>query len=429
MFKLPHWPLLNERMSIDLDLSRIKVLLKEIGNPHLKLPPVIHVAGTNGKGSTVAFCRAIFEQAGYKVHAYTSPHLVKFNERIKILGEDIEPGLLYEVIEECRIAAEKISLKTTFFEGTTCAAFLAFSRVPADIVVLETGLGGRLDATNVIDHPLMTIITSVSFDHMDYLGNTITQIAGEKAGIIKKNVPCVISQQYDEGFATLFQKAEQMNADILAFSYDWMVNKEQNKFIYHSKDVNLILPTPKLVGDHQLINAGNAITAALNCKDFNISHEAIGLALQSVKWPARLQHLTSGPIVDLTNANAEIWVDGAHNEAGAHVLSCWLEEKKLPTYLIYGTTKNRDCKAFLRMLEKHIKLVVAVPIDAEPLSYSAEYIEKEAKKLDLSTNKAETVEEALAVIAETTQEKCIILITGSLYLAGDVLYKNQKMRV
>jgi len=427
--KLPHWPVPHERSNIELGLGRTLSLLKELGNPHLKLPPVIHIAGTNGKGSTVAFLKAIFEAAGYKTHTYTSPHLVRYNERIKILGTDISDEYLYEIIEECRIAAEKIGLNITFFEGTTVAAFLAFSKVPADIVILETGLGGRLDASNVIEKPLASIITSISLDHMDFLGSDVYQIAFEKAGIMKKNSPCIISKQYDEVYQALEQRAAEIGCETITFEYDFLVEKIADGFRYKSQQRVIDLPMPKLIGDHQLINAGNAITAAIN-SGFNISDHNIAEGLQKVEWPARLQKLISGPIVDLLPSHSEIWVDGAHNEAGSYVLSSWLRENlTLPTYLIYGTTKGRDCKVFLQNFTGLTKRIMAVPIDAEPLSYSEEHIAKIALSLDFPTSCCSSIEEAIEEIVKLESHNFRILVCGSLYLAGDVLFKNQKMRV
>lgn len=430
MVKLPHWPKITERSNIELGLGRVKALLNELDNPHQKLAPVIHVAGTNGKGSTIAFLKSIFEASGYKVHTYTSPHLVRYNERIKISGFDINDEYLYEVIEETRIAADKANLKPTFFEATTIAAFVAFSRIPCDIILLETGLGGRLDATNVIDSPLCNILTSISIDHTDFLGNHILEIAYEKSGIMKKNSPVIISKQYQEVYDLLEQRAKDTESETFCFEYDWTIEKLPDGFFYKSHDNNMKLPTPCLIGDHQFINAGNAIAAALKCKTFKITETSIIEAIQNVAWPARLQKLIEGNILEMLPKTCEIWVDGAHNEGGAHVLSNWLSEnRQLPTYLIYGATKGRDCKKFLKYFKNLIECIFAVHIEAEALSYKASHIVNEAKELDFLVFEAESIEYAIEQIKQKTQNSFRIVVTGSLYLAGDILYQNQKMRI
>ena len=426
MVRMPHWPNILGHKIIDLDLTRIKSLLTAIGNPQEKLPPVIHVAGTNGKGSTTAFLKSIFQEAGYKVHCYTSPHLMYFNERINILGTPIEDNFLYQICEECRIACEKIGINPTFFEGTTAAAFLSFSKVEADLIILEVGLGGRLDATNVIEKPAMSIITSISLDHTEYLGDSLRQIAIEKSGIIKKDCPVIISQQYKEVMETLLEVAE--NNQSFAFEYDWLVERIDNShFLYKSPNLELNLPNPGLLGDHQFINAGNAITAALNLKAFKISKEAIENGLKKVFWPARIQKLSQGYLVNRLPKNWEIWVDGAHNDAGAHCLSNWLQnEPYKPTYMIFGMTKGRDCQQFLSNFSGLIKHVGGITIENEPSSYSGEYIANQAELLQFPSSYYDDIEDCLNKITQMEQSESRIVITGSLYLAGDALYKNQR---
>jgi dihydrofolate synthase/folylpolyglutamate synthase len=430
MVKMPHWPIPMGSKPIDLELSRVKAILDYLGNPQNKLPPVIHVAGTNGKGSTTAFLKAIFQAAGYKVHTYTSPHLVNFNERINVAGTDIEDGFLYEVTEECKIASEKLNIQPTFFEGTTIAAILAFARVKADVVILEVGMGGRLDATNIIDKPIMSIITSVSLDHMEFLGDTIEKIAYEKAGIIKPNCPCVISQQYPEAMEVLLEVAQTNNSISYAYQYDWDISADVNKeTLYESKEKNIILPAPSLKGDHQYLNAGNAITAILNLKEFKINESHIAKGISSAVWPARLQKLLDGPIVSKLPKNWEIWVDGAHNEAGAHVLSVWLNDQPLiPTYMIFGMTKGRNCSLFLSSFIGKIRHLAGVLIEAEPSSYGGEYISNEANKIGIPASGYDTLEEALNSIVKMENSSARIIVCGSLYLAGDILYQNQKRR-
>ena len=428
MVKMPHWPIPMGHKLIDLELSRVRNLLYALGNPQNKLPPVIHVAGTNGKGSTTAFLKAIFQAADLKVHTYTSPHLINFNERINILGTDISDQLLHEVSEECRIVAEKNNIQTTFFEGTTVAAILAFSKVKADVVILEVGMGGRLDATNIIESPAMSIITSVSIDHVEFLGDSLAKIAYEKSGIIKNGCPCVISQQYPEVMEILLSVAEKNKSDSYAYLYDWAVSPDRGeKLFYESLDKNMILPSPSLNGDHQYINAGNAITAALNLKQFNVTEEHVAQGISKAFWPARLQKLREGAIVNQLPDNLEIWVDGAHNEAGAHVLSLWLEEQPIiPTYMIFGMTKGRDCKRFLTHFVNKIKYLAGVLIEAEPASYNGDYVAGQAKELNIDAFGHESIEDALGFISAYERKRARIIVCGSLYLAGDILYKNQR---
>ena len=418
MIKMPHWPIPLGRKPIELGLERIAKLLEALGNPQDKLPPVIHITGTNGKGSTTAFTRSIFEAAGYKVHSYISPHLVYFNERINILGCNIEDNFLYEMNEECRIAAENLNLELTFFEGTTAAAFLAFSRVPADLLILEVGMGGRLDATNVISHPAMSIITSISLDHTDFLGDDLIKIAYEKGGIIKPNCPCVISQQYEQVSDFLHKIAWQRNSPCFAFEYDWMIEPG----LYKSKERTIHIPELSLAGVHQYLNAGNAITAAINLKQFNISDEHIIKGLSSAVWPARLQKLKEGAF-NLPK-DWQLWVDGAHNEAGAHVISVWLDDQiEIPTYMIFGMTKGRDCKVFLSSFVNKVYYLIGVLIESEPSSYSGEFVSNEAKKLGMKADSAESIEDAIAKIIAIEKSPARILVCGSLYLAGEVLYR------
>lgn len=426
MVKMPHWPIPIGSKPIDLGLNRIKSLLESLGNPQSKLPPVIHVAGTNGKGSTTAFLKSIFQAAGYKVHTYTSPHLVRFNERIGIWGSDIDDGFLYEVTEECRVAAERIDIHPTFFEGTTAAAFLAFSRREADILIMEVGLGGRLDATNVIDNPAMSVITSISLDHMEYLGDSIMSIAFEKGGIIKPNCPCVISHQYIEAMEVLHVIAEKNNALVYSYEYDWIVEPDENAIVYKSREKNIKLPLPNLQGIHQFINAGNAITTVLNLKSFNITDEHIAYGITHAIIPARLQRLTEGNIVNQLPPTIQIWVDGAHNDAGANVLSVWLEEQeKIPTYMIFGMTRGRDCASFLKFFVNKIQHLAGVLIEAEPSSYSGDFIEREATKLGIPSSSHDSTDDALYTILEKEKGIARIIVCGSLYLAGDILNKNQ----
>jgi dihydrofolate synthase / folylpolyglutamate synthase len=425
MVKMPHWPVPLWYKPIDLGLERIRALLAKLGNPHMVLPPVVHVAGTNGKGSTLAFLRAFLEESGYTVHCYTSPHLVRFNERIHISGREITDGELYEILEECRIATEALDLPITFFEGTTAAAFLAFSRYPADIVLLETGLGGRLDATNLIDHPAATIITPISLDHMAYLGDTIAKIAAEKAAIMKRGTPCILSMQTAEAEAVCEATADAIGAPLIAYGYDWGVTPTASGFTYASPDKAFSLPLPALAGEHQLVNAGAAITAALSLKDFTISDEAIQRGLQSVRWPARLQHLTEGRLAQMLPAGWELWVDGAHNEAGGYMLSLWAETKQdRPLYLISGMTQGRDSVKFFEPLASKADFMCGLLVESEASSQTAEYVTAAAEKAGLKAKVCDSLEEALRYTCSLSGTPARILVCGSLYLAGTVLEMN-----
>lgn len=423
MVFMPHWPKVVGSKPIYYDLERINELMKRLDNPHKKIPPVIHIAGTNGKGSTTAFMRAIMEAAGYVAHVYTSPHLLNFNERIVLAGKEISNDYLTQIMEECRIATGDMMI--TFFEGTTAGAFLAFSKIKADVVLLETGMGGRLDATNIIDKPAMTVITPVSLDHMEYLGPTIANIAREKAGIMKKDVTCVVSLQNDEADEALQQEATKLGANLLSFGYDWIVEKTENGMSFKSNEFDFPnLPRPSLVGDHQIINAGAAIAATLALEGFNIDEAAIRKGLQTAKWPARMQYIEGGKLNQLL-PGWEIWVDGAHNEAGAQVLSCALDDlPDKPTYFICGFTKGRSASKFLTHLKGQAKFVCSVIIQTEPNAQNADSIALEAKDVGFDTAPFESVEDALDFISKNEVGAGRVVFCGSLYLASDAMKIN-----
>lgn len=422
MVFMPHWPKMLGSKPINLGLERILQLMERLGNPHLHLPPVIHVAGTNGKGSTVAMMRSILKAAGYKVHSYTSPHLLNFNERIKLNGVDISDEYLTEIMEECNQAAGD-DIPVTFFEGTTAGAFLAFSRNPADVVLLETGLGGRLDATNIIPEPALTIITPISLDHTEYLGPNISVIAGEKAGIIKPHVPCIISMQYPEVMEVLLSKAEELASPTIAFEYDWMVTPEKEGFIYqNAQRESFTFPRPALLGEHQLINAGTAIAALEQLKDFSIPKEAIDKGLKKVKWPGRLQQLTYGSLTEALPEGWEIWLDGAHNEASAHVLARQMEQwQDKPLYVICGITRGRDPKPLFSHFAPHIKQLVATDIRTEPSATSPKILAQAADELGIKASAVDSIEEAIQEIADAHSAPGRIIVCGSLYLVSDAL--------
>jgi len=420
--QMPHFPVPTWKNYVKYDLENIANLLKALGDPHLKLPPVVHIAGTNGKGSSAAMLRSIFTKAGYKVHCYTSPHLLEFNERIVLSGEKISDNELWQVCEQARVASEKFNIELSFFEGTTAAAFLAFAGTKADILILETGLGGRLDATNIIKQPLITLITPISYDHMNVLGNTLPLIALEKAGIMKRGVPCVISSQVSEVYETLFAKAEELEVPTFCYEYDYGIKKTETGFIYSSQNFTYEFPTPSLLGDHQLINAASVIALiSLVNKQFNINNETIAKGLQNTFWSARIEKIDSQKYSKLIGDNVQIWVDGAHNNSSAQVLAGWVRDNlKSPVYLILGMTKNRNVEEFCSYFKGLTLKSYGVKVLSEALSYNAETIKLEGSKTGIDFTESESLEEAISDIKKINgYNKANIIITGSLYLASD----------
>tara|TARA_R110002110_G_scaffold13596_2_gene64768 strand:- start:7423 stop:8697 length:1275 start_codon:yes stop_codon:yes gene_type:complete len=403
---------------MDLTLDRMWRMLRAVGDPQNDLPPVIHIAGTNGKGSTQAMIRAGLEAAGKTVHAYTSPHLARFHERIRLAGEFIDEAALTAVLDECYAANGDD--KITYFEITTAAGLLAFSRTPADYTLLEVGLGGRLDATNVVDAPLMTIITPVSVDHQQYLGDTLAEIAGEKAGIIKRGVPCVVGPQSDEGLAVIEARAEQLGAPLLAFGQHWHAGIEAGRMVYQDDAGLLDLPLPNLPGAHQVMNAGAALAALRHLKMDAAACEA---AVTTAYWPARMQRLKNGPLVDLAGS-ADLWLDGGHNPAAGDAIAAVLAQGPTrPVHLICGMLNTKDIRGYLRPLAAQVKSLHAVSIPAEAATLPAAQTAKAARAEGIDTYEAKDVASALsAIVADDPHAR--ILICGSLYLAGAVLREN-----
>ncbi|HRK43225.1 MAG TPA: folylpolyglutamate synthase/dihydrofolate synthase family protein, partial [Gemmobacter sp.] len=345
---------------IDLTLDRVARMLTALGEPQRRLPPVIHVAGTNGKGSTQAMIRAGLEAEGKRVHAYTSPHLAWFHERIRLAGELISEDALTALLDECIAANGNEAI--TFFEITTCAALLAFSRAPADYTLLEVGLGGRLDATNVVDHPALTIITPVSIDHQQYLGETLPEIAGEKAGILKRGVPCVVGPQAEEGLAVIEERAARLGAPLLAYGQHWHIGTENGRMIYQDERGLLDLPLPNLPGPHQIQNAGAALAAL---RHLGADEAACEAAVSRAEWPARMQRLKRGPLVEAA-AGAELWLDGGHNPAGGEAIAATLAGMpKRPTHAICGMLNTKDVTGYMRPLAGHLTSLHAVSIPGE----------------------------------------------------------------
>jgi len=411
---------------IDLALDRILRLLDELDHPENALPPVVHIAGTNGKGSTVAYLRAMAERAGRRVHAYTSPHLVRFAERIRVAGQIIAEDELLGTLEDCERANHGEPI--TFFEITTAAAFLCFSREPADLCLLETGLGGRVDATNVIHRPALTVLTSISLDHQAFLGDTLAQIAGEKAGILKPGVPCVCAAQPGEALAVIIARAQALGAPLFVEGRDWSVAERGDGLFFTMAGTTLVLPKPSLPGPHQTGNAGLAVAAALLLNDvFDhplLPAAAIAEGLATTEWPARLQRLTTGPLVAPLPEGWELWLDGGHNPAAGLALAAMAETwNDKPLDLVVGMLNSKDSHGFLKPLATHARALRTVTIPGEINSLSAEAMAETAKTEGLDAKPAGSVAEAVAQLAQQSGAGRI-LICGSLYLAGVVLAEN-----
>lgn len=420
---------------IDLSLGRIERLLAKLGSPHKKLPPVIHVAGTNGKGSVTAYLAAMLESAGYRAHVYTSPHLVRFHERIaladpvtKRCSPIAEDGLV-DVLT--RVQAVNDGDDITQFEITTAAAFLAFAETPADALILEVGLGGRLDATNVIEKPLLSIITSISMDHADKLGDTIEKIAAEKAGIIKSGVSCVVSKQQDPAALDVISaKAEAVQSPLHIWGQDFEAFEQRGRLVFQSENRLLDLPMPALAGRHQVINAGTSIAAALNLPGFDLSEQAIATGLQTVRWPARLEHLSAGPLTDGLGSASELWLDGGHNQAAGEALAQSLadleERQSRPLHLIVGMLALKDAKSFLRPFAGLCRHVTTVPIPgSHEAIHAPEILVECARQVGLEATPVASIECAISHVEKTFPGPKRIVICGSLYLAGHVLARQQ----
>jgi dihydrofolate synthase/folylpolyglutamate synthase len=410
--------------AIDLTLDRVERLLADLGDPQDRLPPVVHVAGTNGKGSTVAYLRAIAEAAGYRAHVYTSPHLVRFNERIRLAGALIDDALLGELLAEVeRVNAGR---PITLFEVTTAAAFLAFARIPADIVLLEVGLGGRLDATNVVDRPSVSAVTPISFDHPDFLGDSLRRIAFEKSGILKAGVPAVVSAQPPEAETVIESRAATIGAPLFRAGREWRVEPGADGFRYVGR-ATFDLPLPVLPGRHQIDNAGVAIAAVEHLTAFRIEVEDIAAGLRCVEWPARLQRLKRGPLVELLPPGFELHLDGGHNESGGAALADWASRlgdgKPLDVVLAMRATKAAD--AFLAHLAPHVRRLRCLSYAGETGWLAAETIAGLARAAGVAdVAVAQDPQAAVADLVARSPEPARILICGSLYFAGHILAAN-----
>ena len=416
---------------IDLSLDRVQRLLAALDHPERKLPPVIHVAGTNGKGSTIAFLRAILEAAGKRVHVYTSPHLVRFNERYR-LGQPGEGVLVSDeelsaALEECE--RTNAGAPITVFEITTAVGLLLFARHPADVLLMEVGLGGRLDATNVVDHPLATIITRIAIDHTDFLGPTLDKIANEKAGILKRGTPAIVAAQARDALAAIERQAARLNAPLKIAGEDWTATEERGRLVYQDEAGLLDLPAPKLYGRHQFENAGLAIAALRAIKPLKIAPAAYEVGMVKADWPARLQRLAAGRLVERVPAGSELWLDGGHNPDGGRAIAAALadleERVSRPLVLIVGMLASKDCEGFLRNFTGLARRMIAVPVRDAEKGLSAEAVADAARAIGLPATSRDNLEEALDAARKLDLvPPPRILITGSLYLAGEALREN-----
>jgi dihydrofolate synthase / folylpolyglutamate synthase len=414
---------------IDLSLGRIEALLAKLGYPQRHLPPVIHVAGTNGKGSVAAFLKAMLRAAGRRVHTYTSPHLVRFHERIDLSDAEgrtspiSETELVDRLTEVQRVNDGD---EITFFEITTAAALLAFAERPADAVILEVGLGGRLDATNVIARPALSVITPISLDHTDKLGGTLAEIAREKAGILKPFVPAVVSRQPPEALEVVKGRARALAAPLTVWGEDYEAFEQRGRLVFQSAERLLDLPLPALLGQHQIANAGTAVAAALRLQSLGVTVQAMERGLVQAQWPARMQRLDNGPLSRLLAPGSELWLDGAHNPAGAQAIAQTLAELEerapKPVGLVIGIMGQKDAAAILAPFRGLVRRVVTVPIPgAHEATHDPVALAKIAASVGLAADAAPDIEAAIARLQKIETGPLRILICGSLYLAGHVL--------
>jgi len=410
---------------IDLSLERVQRLLAALGHPERKLPPVIHVGGTNGKGSTIAFLRAMLEAAGQRVHVYSSPHLVRINERFRLgavgEGQLVSDEELTAALAECEAA--NAGAPITVFEIITAAGMLLFARHPADVLLLEVGLGGRLDATNVIDRPLATIVTPISIDHTDFLGDTLEKIATEKAGIFKPGVPALVAAQSREVLAVLERQAARLKAPMK------IAGEDCGRLVFQDEAGLLDLPAPKLYGRHQFENAGLAVAALRAAAPFKISPAAFEQGMVKAEWPARMQRLAHGRLLELIPAGSELWLDGGHNPDGGRAIAAALadleERVPRPLVLIVGMLSSKDCVGFLRNFTGLARRLIAVPVPGAEKGLSADALAEAARAIGLTATSRDGLEDALDSVRKLDLDPPPrILITGSLYLAGDVLREN-----
>jgi dihydrofolate synthase/folylpolyglutamate synthase len=421
-------------VKIDLSLERITVLLDKLDRPQDRLPPVLHVAGTNGKGSTVAFLRAMLEADGYRTHTYTSPHLVSFTERIRLGGTGangsaapIDEDRLIEVLRH--VSAVNAGAPITFFEVTTAAAFLAFADTPADALILEVGLGGRLDATNLVERPAVSIITPISLDHREMLGETLAEIAVEKAGIFKSGVPAIVAPQPPEAGDALADQASRIGAPLQAFGEDFDAYEQNGRLVYQSEQRLLDLPLPGLIGRHQVVNAGTSVAAALALATPHISEDAIARGVAGARWPGRFVRLDRGALVSSAGELTEVWLDGGHNPAAGSALAQALadldERAPKPVYLVVAMMANKDARNFLVPFAGLVRGIVAIPLAGhEEGSFAPDALCDIAESVGLDAVDEDDARSAINAIEAWDVGPKRVLICGSLYLAGHILHEN-----
>jgi len=407
---------------IDLSLNRMHDLLAKLDHPERNLPPVIHIAGTNGKGSTTACLRAILEAAGLRVHVYTSPHLVRFAERIRLGGKLIDEDQLLACLRACEKANG--DGRITYFEITTAIALKSFAESPADVVLLEVGLGGRLDATNVIDEPLSTVITPVSMDHQQFLGDTLSEVAFEKAGIAKRGVPMIMAEQKEAAGIVLKAHGRKVGARLVCYG-DWTVSETAQGFSYQDSTGIISLPKPNLQGGHQMANAGLAIACLRHQNKFNITPDHIKSGITSVHWPARLQDISQSPYGRILPEGSALWLDGGHNPAAGEILrDHFMRQPRQPLYLICGMMTGKDAAGFLKPLSSLVTKFYGVNVIGEE-SHSPRRMAEIARELDIISESVSSAENALQKIKAHSEGGPIrVLICGSLYLAGYILEQN-----
>ena len=412
---------------MDLTLDRMWRILERLDHPERRMPPAIHVAGTNGKGSTIAYLRAILEAAGLRVHVFTSPHLVRINERYRLAGELVSDAELIEALEHC----ERVNggEPITVFEVETAAGFHLFAKHPADVVLLEVGLGGRGDSTNVVEKPLATVITPVAMDHMEMLGDTLGKIAAEKAGIIKRGVPLISALQQTEAEIVIEQRAKELRAPMHIGGRHWQVSVERGRLVFQDERGLLDLPTPRLFGRHQFDNAGLAIAALRSIESLTVPTAAFETGITKAEWPARMQRLASGALVKLAPAQSEVWLDGGHNADCGRVVAAALgdleERVSRQLVVIVGMMSNKDAGGFLANFAGMTRHIIAVPIPDHENAYTPSALADAGRHLGMRIETSPSVAEALRSIARLSYETPPrILITGSLYLAGEVLREN-----
>jgi dihydrofolate synthase/folylpolyglutamate synthase len=413
---------------IDLSLGRIEALLAKLGHPERRLPPVIHVAGTNGKGSVTAYLKAMLQAAGLKVHAYTSPHLVRFHERIELAGADGRTRPIAETeLVECLLQAQRVNAgaEITFFEITTAAALLAFAGNPADALILEVGLGGRLDATNVVARPQLSVITPVSLDHTDKLGETLPEIAREKAGILKAFAPAVVSLQPPEALEVIKARARGLTAPLTVWGEDYEAFEQRGRLVFQSAERLLDLPLPSLFGQHQIVNAGTAVAAAIRLKSLGMTVGAIERGLVEARWLARMQRLDNGVLSRLLLPGSELWLDGGHNAAGGQAIAQTLaeldERAPKPVSLVLGMLSQKDARGFLKHFRGLVRRVATVAIPNSEATFTADALAAVAASAGLDAEPAPDVETAIRRLQQLEGRPLRVLICGSLYLAGHVL--------